>query len=82
MFLFVFTKDQLVVGGLNGWSLIDVFTLAQPTLFAFHVSAQVQCICVRLARLVSSCREIRPSNLTSAIHFRARLLISCLFTPT
>lgn len=43
MFLFVFTKDQLVVGGLNGWSLIDVFTLAQPTLFAFHVSAQVKC---------------------------------------
>lgn len=43
MFLFVFTKDQLVVGGLNGWSLIDVFTLAQSTLFAFHVSAQVKC---------------------------------------
>lgn len=55
---------------------------ANSLCFSRQCTGEVQCICVWLARLVSSCREIRPSNLTSVIHFRARLLISCLFTPT
>lgn len=55
---------------------------ANSLCFSRQCTGEVQCIWVWLAGLVSSCREIRPSNLTSVIHFGARLLIYCLLTPT